>query len=102
MNPGGRFAPQLNFLKVSEARSPTRAPTRGGPASLQITALKIPQKKGDGQTDERTRFRRSPPNWDPFQIDRSGKMDSIVVNLGILDFLVLGQWRPFSGPSKIA
>ena len=73
MNPGGRFAPQSQLSETAKDGALLRGfwgatldLGRGsGPASLLLTVVKIPQKKG---TDERTRFWRSPPNSGPLRI----------------------------------
>ena len=67
----------------------------GGIRSLQITVVKILKKKGTNSLTDTILSEY------PSEIDRSAKMDSTVVNFGILEFLVLGQWRAFSGPFKM-
>ena len=62
----------------------------GGPASLQLTVVKIPQKK----RDRRTHGQDSggvPQIRDPSEPDRSGKMGSTAQDLLVLEFLVLAR-----------
>ena len=110
MNPGGRFAPQSQLSETAKDGAllrgfwralPDQRSDSGGPASLQITVVKNVQKKG---TDRRTDGHDSggvPPNRDPSESDRSGKMDSTAPYLLVYENLRLGQTRPFPRPYQI-
>ena len=79
-----------NFLRLPGSR-PLIWVAAGGPASLQLTVVKILQKKGTETNNDRHDSGGVPQIRDPSESDRSGKMGSTAQDLLVLEFLVLGQ-----------
>ena len=77
------------FLNVSGARPLTSAPTGGARMGAIYSAAAMCRfcvRRTDGHDSGGV-----PPNRDPSESDRSGKMGSTAQDLLVLEFLVLGQ-----------